>query len=37
VRILAPVTVKPREGEDAEEKRVFFKTTSVLDTLSRVC
>ena len=37
IRILAPVTVKPRDGEDGEERRVFFKTTFVFGRLSRVC
>lgn len=36
IRILAPITVKQRDSDDAEERRVFFKTTSVFDTLSRV-
>lgn len=31
IRILAPVTVKPRDGEDGDERRVFFKTTYVFD------
>ena len=38
IRILAPVTVKQRDanGEETGEKKVFFRTVPVLDTLSRV-
>jgi hypothetical protein len=34
IRILAPITVKQRDNlsHDAEERRVFFKTTFVFDT-----
>jgi hypothetical protein len=37
LRILAPVTVKERddEGEETGDRRVFFKTAFVFDTLSR--
>jgi hypothetical protein len=39
LRILAPITVKQpqQDSEDGEERRVFFKTAFVFDTLSRVC
>ena len=39
LRILAPITVKQRDKttDDADERRVFVKTTFVFDTLSRVC
>ena len=39
LRILAPVTIRPRagEGKDGGERRVFFKTAFVFDTLSRDC
>ena len=38
IRILAPVTVKDRDhhGDATGEKRVFFRTVNVWDTLSRV-
>src|SRR5215216_492439 len=37
IRILAPVTVKQRDdnGEETGEKRIFFRTVPVFDTLSR--
>ena len=37
IRILASVTVKQRDqhGEETGEKKVFFRTVSVFDTLSR--
>jgi N-terminal domain of anti-restriction factor ArdC len=37
IRILAPVTVKQRDanGEETGEKKVFFRTVPVFDTLSR--
>jgi hypothetical protein len=38
IRILAPVAVKQRDehGEETGEKKVFFRTVPVFDTLSRV-
>jgi N-terminal domain of anti-restriction factor ArdC len=38
IRILAPVAVKQRDdtGEETGEKRIFFRTVPVFDTLSRV-
>jgi hypothetical protein len=37
LRILAPITVNQRDrgSDEADERRVFFKTTFVFDTLSR--
>jgi hypothetical protein len=38
IKILAPVAVKQRDehGEETDEKKVFFRTVPVFDTLSRV-
>jgi hypothetical protein len=38
IRILAPIAIKQREPhiDGTEDRRVFFKTTFVFDTLSRV-
>ena len=38
IRILAPVAVKQRDehGEETGEKKLFFRTVPVFDTLSRV-
>ena len=39
LRILSPVVVRDRDrvtGKETEERRVFFKTAFVFDTLSRV-
>jgi hypothetical protein len=37
IRILAPLAVKQRDddGEETGEKRIFFRTVPVFDTLSR--
>jgi hypothetical protein len=37
IKILAPVAVKQRDdaSEETGEKRIFFRTVPVLDTLSR--
>jgi hypothetical protein len=37
IKILAPVAVKQRDdaGEETGEKRIFFRTVPVFDTLSR--
>lgn len=37
IRILAPVTVKQRDndGDDSDERKVFFRAVPVFDTLSR--
>jgi hypothetical protein len=37
IKILAPVAVKRRDdaGEETGEKRIFFRTVPVFDTLSR--
>jgi antirestriction factor ArdC-like protein len=39
IRILGPVAVKQRDehGEETGEKKVFFRTVPVFDTLSRDC